>query len=64
MNGEIGLPDPCSSRRVIMGKHDPYGEFAYRRDMRHWKRQSQILHVAAGALIIGLLFLFAWAVGL
>jgi hypothetical protein len=47
-----------------MGKHDPYGEFGYRRDMREWRRQSQILHVAAGALILGLVFLFAWAVGL
>lgn len=47
-----------------MDKHDPYGEFSYRRDMRHWERQSRILHATAGVIILGLLLLFAWVVGL
>ena len=47
-----------------MDKHDEFGEFGYKRDMRHWRRQSQMLHVAAGVIGLGLLSLFAWVVGL
>lgn len=47
-----------------MSKHDKFGEFGYKRDMRHWKRQSLMLHIAAGAIVLGLLLLFAWVLGL
>ena len=47
-----------------MCEREPYGEFGYRKDMRQWKRQSQILHVAVGALAIGIAALLAWVVGL
>ena len=47
-----------------MCKREPYGEFGYRKDMRQWERQSQILRVAIGLLVIGIAALFAWVVGL
>lgn len=47
-----------------MSKHDQFGEFAYKRDMRRWRRQSQILRIAAGASVLGLLLLFARIIGL
>jgi hypothetical protein len=47
-----------------MCEREPYGEFGYRKDMRQWKRQSQILRVAVAALAIGIAALFAWVVGL
>jgi hypothetical protein len=47
-----------------MCEREPYGEFSYRKDMRQWERQSQILRVAVAALAIGIAALFAWVVGL
>lgn len=47
-----------------MCEREPYGEFSYRKDMRQWRRQSQMLHAAVGLLGLGILLLFAWVVGL
>lgn len=47
-----------------MDKHDPYGEFSYRRDMRRWERRDRVARAAVVVIALGALWLFACAVGL